>query len=82
MIAKLTPTTLVLLMRNVRARDLLRIAERLEGVITGTLVRSTLDIAQISAAAIERDPGDSIETAIAALVRQLRVHQNAARAVR
>jgi hypothetical protein len=82
MIAKLTPTTLILLIRNVRARDSLRIAERLDGVISGTLGRATLDIAQISAAAIERDPGDSIETAIAALVRQLRVHKNAGRAAR
>lgn len=82
LIAKLTPTTLVLMMRNVRARDSLRIAARLEGVITGTLVRSTLDIAHISAAAIERDAGDTIETSIAALVRQLRVHQNADRIAR
>jgi hypothetical protein len=80
MITKLTPTMLILMMRNVQARDAVRIAERLEGVIAGTLVRSALEIAQVSAAAMERGAGDSIETTIAALVRQLQVQQSADRA--
>lgn len=80
MIAKLTPGTLVFLLRGPKEADARRIAARLEGVIAGTLLRSTLDIAEISAAAVERRPRDDIETTIAAVVRALRSDRSAGRA--
>ncbi len=80
MIARLTPTTLVVLTRGANGREAAKIAERLEGVIAGTLLRATLDIARIDSAAVERAIGDSVETCVAALIRRLRSIRNEARA--
>ncbi|MFZ5618034.1 MAG: hypothetical protein ACOZAA_12030 [Pseudomonadota bacterium] len=71
LIAKLSTHTLVFLLRGVREAEAQRIATRLEGVIAGTLLRSALDIAEISAAAVERRAGDDLETTVASLIRSL-----------
>lgn len=80
LIAKLSTRTLVFLLRGAREAEAQRIAARLEGVIAGTLLRSTLDIAEISAAAVERGAGDDIETTIASLIRSLQGGRAAGRA--
>lgn len=72
MIARLTPTTLIFMLRGATGAESMNVAERLQGVIAGTLLRSTLEIANVRAAAIERKPGEDIETAIAGLLRALR----------
>lgn len=72
MIARLTPTTLAFMLRGASAEESMKVAERLQGVIGGTLLRSTLDVSSVRAAAIERRPGDDIETTIAGLLRALR----------
>jgi hypothetical protein len=82
LVARLTQTTLVLMTRGAGAADAARIAERIEGVLAGTLMRSALDIARIDAAAVERAPGDGVETTVAALIRKLNEAAGDARAVR
>jgi PleD family two-component response regulator len=77
LIAKLTPTTLIFMLRGARACDAVRVAERLQGVISGTLLRSTLEIASVAAAGVERRPGDDIETMVASVIRTLRITRNA-----
>lgn len=72
MIARLTPTTLVFLLRGAKGAEAENVAERLQGVIGGTLLRSTRDVARVSATAVERKAGDDIETTIASLLRALR----------
>ncbi|OFX01288.1 MAG: hypothetical protein A3E78_10755 [Alphaproteobacteria bacterium RIFCSPHIGHO2_12_FULL_63_12] len=72
MIARLTPTTLAFLLRGATGAEGANVAERLQGVIGGTLLRSTLDISSVKATAVERRPGEDIETAIASLLRALR----------
>lgn len=76
MIARLTPTTLVFLLRGATGAEGMNVAERLQGVIGGTLLRSTLEISSVKAAAIARQPGDDIETTIASLLRALRHARN------
>lgn len=82
LISKLTPTTLVFLMRNASEDEAAKIAARLEGVIAGTLMRSTLEIARVSAAGVERRSGDDIETTIARLIRALHAGASPERAAR
>lgn len=79
LIARLTSTTLVLMAKGADARDGERIAARIEGVIAGTLLRSTLEIARVDAAAVERADGEGLETAVAGLIRKLRDSRGAAR---
>lgn len=79
LIARLSPTTIVVMARGVGAAEAARIAERLEGVIAGTLLRTTLDIARVDAAAVERTKGDGVETTVAALIRKLQAFRDAAR---
>lgn len=74
LIAKLTQTTLIVLLRNTRADEAARVAARLEGVISGTLRRSTLKIAVVKAASVIRAPSEDLETTIARLYRSLRTH--------
>lgn len=82
MIARLTPTTLVFMLRGAKAAEGAHVAERLQGVIGGTILRSTLEIASVKAAAVERKVGDDIETTIASLLRALRrTHQESTLAV-
>ncbi len=78
MIARLTATTLVFMLRGTREADADRVARRLEGVVTGTQSRMTLDHSDVSAAAIEREPGVELERVIAALVAELRQRRKAA----
>lgn len=77
MIARLTATTLVVMLRGTTAADAERVAHRLEGVIAGTQSRASLDHADVFAAAIERHPGVEIERVIAALVADLRGRRRA-----
>lgn len=72
MIARLTATTLIFMLRGTDETDAARVARRLEGVVAGTQPRATLDHSDICAAAIERAPGVEIERVIAALVADLR----------
>jgi PleD family two-component response regulator len=72
MIARLTSTTLIFMLRGAREADAERVARRLEGVIAGTQPRATIDHSEVRAAAIERAPGVEIERVIAALVAELR----------
>jgi PleD family two-component response regulator len=72
MIARLTGTTLIFMLRGAREADAERVARRLEGVIAGTQTRASLDHADVVATAIERAPGVEIERVIAALVADLR----------
>lgn len=72
LIVRLSATTLVVMLRSTGADDAARVARRLEGVIAGTLLRSTLEIARISTAWVEREQGDSLESSLAALIRDLR----------
>ncbi|MFN0023064.1 MAG: hypothetical protein ACKVS5_04120 [Parvularculaceae bacterium] len=78
MIARLTASTLIFMLRGTVGEDAGRVARRLEGVIAGTQARTTLDIADVRAAAIERAPGVEIERVVAALVSQLRKRSPAA----
>jgi PleD family two-component response regulator len=72
MIARLTTSTLVFMLRGARQTDAERVARRLEGVIAGTQPRTMADHSDVRAAAIERAPGVEIERVIAALVAELR----------
>lgn len=72
MIARLSENTLILLVRGARGEDAARIAGRIEGVLSGTLLRSALAVARIRMGAIERRARDDIETSIAELMRALR----------
>ncbi len=72
MIARLTSTTLVFMLRGTGGDDAERVARRLEGVIAGTQPRATLDHAEVRAAAVERPKGVEIERVIASLVAELR----------
>lgn len=72
MLVRLTPTTFAILLRHTQASEAAAIAARIEGVIAGTLRRSTLDIANISTAAIERNANDDLEHTIARLLHSLR----------
>lgn len=75
LITRLTPTTLVVLLRGVNAREAERIADRLEGVIGGSLTRSTCDIACVSAASVQRAGGEGLEHVVATLLRSLQVRK-------
>lgn len=72
MIARLAQGSLVVMLRGAREHEARRIAERLEGVIGGSLPRSMLAGATIAAGAVQRHPGDDLEETIAALFRSLR----------
>lgn len=72
MIARLTATTLIFMLRGAREADAERVARRLEGVIAGTQPRAMKEHSDVRAAAIERAPGVEIEGIIAALVAELR----------
>jgi PleD family two-component response regulator len=72
MIAKLTTTTLVVMLRGTPRGDADRVARRLEGVVTGVQPRATLDLWDVRATALERAPGMEFERVIAALVASLR----------
>lgn len=72
LISRLTPTTLVFILRGARSVEASRVADRLQGVIGGTLLRSTLQVTSVTATAIERKPGEDIETLVASLIRTLR----------
>lgn len=72
MIAKLTTTTIIIMLRGVTGSDAERVARRLEGVVTGVQPRATLDLLDVSASAIERAPGLELERVIAGLVAELR----------
>lgn len=72
MIARLSNTTLIFMMRGVRQSDADRVARRLEGVIAGTQPRATLDHSDVCAAAVERGANAEIERAVAALIAELR----------
>jgi PleD family two-component response regulator len=72
MIARLTATTLIFMLRGTCGADAGRVARRLEGVIAGTQPRTVLDQSVVRAAAIERAPGAEIERVIAALVTEFR----------
>lgn len=80
LIARLTPTTLVFLLRGADEPGAAQIAARLEGVIGGTLLRSALKVSRVATAFVERHPGGDIESSIAKLIRSLRDGKNAARA--
>ncbi|MDZ7627458.1 MAG: hypothetical protein U5J99_03490 [Parvularculaceae bacterium] len=77
MIARLTATTLVVMLRGTVAADAERVARRLEGVIAGTQSRASLDQADVHAAALERATGVEIERVIAGLVSELRDRRRA-----
>ncbi len=77
MIARLTATTLIFMLRGARETDADRVARRLEGVIAGTQPRATIDHSDVLAIAIERAPTVEIERVIAALVAELRQRRNA-----
>jgi PleD family two-component response regulator len=72
MIAKLTASTFVVMLRGTRGVDAERAARRLEGVITGVQPRATSDLWEVRASAVERAPGMELERVIAALVADLR----------
>ncbi|MCB2113190.1 MAG: hypothetical protein KDD85_06540 [Parvularculaceae bacterium] len=72
MIARLAPGSLVVLLRGVKESEARRIAERLEGVIGGSLPRAAIAGAEIAVGAVQRHPGDDLEETIAALFRNLR----------
>jgi GGDEF domain-containing protein len=71
MLAKLSSRTLVLMAPGARVDDAERMAERIEGVVGGTLARETLESMQIRVGAIERAEGHTIEESIAALIRNI-----------
>lgn len=73
LLVKLSPTTIAVMARGADASNAAAIAERLEGVISGTLMRSTLEVAKVSAVGVARTPGDGIETVIANVMRKLRI---------
>ena len=79
LIARLTPSTLIFMLRGAGEPDAAQIAARLEGVIGGTLLRSALKVAHVATSFVERRPGGDIETAIASLIRCLREGKNASR---
>lgn len=72
MIAKLTTTTFIVMLRGTRRDDADRVARRIEGVVTGVQPRATLDLWDVRASAVERAPGMEFERVIAALVADLR----------
>mgnify|MGYP000389071680 CR=1 FL=1 len=72
MIARLTTTTFIVMLRGTRRGDADRVARRLEGVVTGVQPRATLDLWDVRASALERAPGMEFERVIAALVADLR----------
>ncbi|MCB2096468.1 MAG: hypothetical protein KDE05_02445 [Parvularculaceae bacterium] len=72
LIARLSPATFAVLLRGVREHDARRIAERLEGVISGSLPRATTANAERTSAAVQRHPGEDVEETIAALFRALK----------
>ncbi len=72
MIARLTATTLVVMLRGTRGGDADRVARRLEGVVAGVQPRATMDLWDVRACAMERAPGMEFERVIAALVAELR----------
>ncbi len=78
MIAKLTTTTIIVMLRGTTGTDAERVARRLEGVVTGVQPRATLDLLEVSASAIERAPGLELERVIAGLVAQLRQRRKTA----
>lgn len=71
MIARLSSNALIVMLRGVRQQDARAVADRLEGVIGGSLPRA-LVADGVASAAIQRHPGDDIEQTIAALLRALR----------
>jgi GGDEF domain-containing protein len=77
MMARLTSTTLIFMLRGTGDADAQRVARRLEGVISGTHPRSTADQTEVHAASIERAAGVEIEGVIAALVADLRERRTA-----
>ena len=72
MIARLTSSAFIFLLRGVRQTDADRVARRLEGVIAGTQPRPAADHPDVRAAAIERAHGVELERVIAALVAEIR----------
>lgn len=72
MIARLTSTTLVVMLRGTRGTDADRVCRRLEGVITGVQPRATSEQWSVRASAVERAPGMELERVVAALVADLR----------
>lgn len=77
MIARLTATTLIFMLRGVCESDAERVARRLEGVIGGTRPRASVGHPDVCAAAIERREGVELERVIAALVAELRARRMA-----
>jgi PleD family two-component response regulator len=70
LVARLTPRALGVLLRGASAGEAERIAERVEGVVGGSLRRSPQGVVEIAAAGGQRCAGDALETVLARLVRQ------------
>jgi len=77
MIARLTTSTIVVMLRATRGADAERVARRLEGVVTGVQPRATLDLFNVACAAVERAPGTELERVIAALIAGMRQRRSA-----
>lgn len=72
LITKLTPSMMVISVRGANATDATKIAERLEGVIGGTLTRSAHGVTEVLTATATREPDEHLETNVARLLRDLR----------
>lgn len=72
LITKLTPSMMVISVRGANATDAAKIAERLEGVIGGTLTRSAHGVTEVLTATATREPDEHLETNVARLLRDLR----------
>lgn len=81
LVTRLTPSMMVVSARGAGAADAAKIAERLEGVIGGTLTRSAHGVSEVRTATATRAPHEDLETSVASLLRALRPKANTAASV-